>query len=161
MRGSESVNFATSTSYAAFVCGLWLGCRANPPEVPVRVCQPGPCTCDADACVCPDSGDCEIDCVGDCSMKCEGAQACDFVCAGPSCFVECTGSELCDVTIEVRGEVRSSGSGDCEITCTGPCRRVRGSGFCGLACSPDDPGETLMPSECTDGRTACGPCPDA
>lgn len=145
---------------ATATLGFWWGCESGGGTVGAAQCDSDPCICEVPECICPKNGDCDIECVEDCALRCEGAQACSFDCAGPDCNVECSGSETCDVTIEIRGTVRCSGAGDCTVTCHGPCLMdCAGSGLCNLACEPDDVGDSLMPHECGDEGVSCGPCP--
>lgn len=80
----------------------------------------GDCECSGEQCVCPATGDCEVECVGHCDLQCAGSGDCYFGC-GEDCLAECTGSGTCFVHVGERSSVRCTGSGDCEIACHGDC----------------------------------------
>jgi hypothetical protein len=141
---------ATLTMLLAFGVGLWVGCN-NDPDV---LCGEGHCECEANACICPDSGDCDIECTADCDLQCAASGNCLFAC-GDDCITECTGSGNCEIDVGAGSLVRCTGSGNCDVVCHGECKvECPGSGECLVTCVDDVDGAY---QEC-DGGHACGPC---
>lgn len=119
--------------------------------------------CTGASCVCTSGGDCELDCVADCSLQCAGAGTCDFIC-GADCDVACTGSGPCIVDVGDDSAVNCTGSGGCDVACHGDCNvSCPGSGVCIVRCEPGaictiDRCEVV--TSCPDGVAVCGgPCP--
>src|SRR5690606_9937169 len=54
----------------------------------------GDAVCQGSECQCPGSGDCQVDCRGDCDLACAGSGDCDFLC-GDGCETTCSGSGEC------------------------------------------------------------------
>jgi hypothetical protein len=118
-------------------------------------CEDGHCACSGDACVCPSTGDCAIECEEDCELTCAGSGDCSFGC-GEGCLAECTNSGNCAVAIGEQASARCLGAGDCDVRCSGACSvACLGSGDCDLTCLGDAPG----PMQCRDATHACGGCP--
>lgn len=133
----------------AFVLGAWVGCHDDVDAA----CEDGHCECSGNDCICPASGNCDIECTADCNLQCAGSGDCAFAC-GDGCVAECTGSGNCLVDVGEGGVVRCSGPGDCDIVCHGACTvECPGSGECALACDGEQ-----GPLECGD-ALACGACP--
>jgi hypothetical protein len=124
----------------------------------------GMCQCTGAECVCPDQGDCAVDCIDMCDLQCAGAGNCDFQC-GPMCLASCTGSGACTVSAGDESTVACPGSGGCDVTCTGDCTvQCPGSGECDVHCPQ---GSTCNLEQCSgavqscaDGLNVCnGVCP--
>lgn len=120
--------------------------------------------CRGSDCVCPSSGDCRIDCAGECDLRCAGSGACDFSC-GDDCDVACTGSGPCAVSIGDAGDVACTGSGGCDVACGGDCAiDCPGSGACIARCEPGFTCTLQCPegaASCPDGVQVCNrPCPN-
>ena len=126
----------------------------------------GACECEADACICPSTGDCAVDCIGDCDLQCAGSGDCDFHCVD-GCLAACTGSGHCLVDVGDDSAVDCTGSGGCEVICHGDCSvACPGSGECVVHCDPDLEAACDFDScsgsvvECPDGVLVCnGDCP--
>jgi hypothetical protein len=146
---------STVRCLAALAVGIWLGCHDDDVNAD---CEDGHCECAGNDCICPQSGDCDIECTEDCDLQCAGSGNCAFSC-GVDCAVDCTGSGNCEIAVDDASTIRCSGAGNCDIVCYGPCViDCPGQGDCLLTCDPDDDEEPLAPTECGDNRRACGPC---
>lgn len=140
---------------AAFALGTWLGCHN---DEPYANCEDGHCECAGNDCICPASGDCDIECTDDCDLQCAASGNCAFSC-GVDCLAECTGAGNCEIAVDDNSVVRCTGSGNCDIVCYGPCViDCPGQGDCALTCDPDDDEPLEGPIECGDHRSACGAC---
>jgi len=86
-------------------------------------------------CDCPDTGDCNVECVGDnCDLECTGSGSCDLMC-GTNCDIQCTGTGDCVLDLEHNSSVVCSGSGNCDILCRGSCViYCTGTGSCTAQC---------------------------
>jgi hypothetical protein len=145
------VDRAMLTMLLAFGTGLWVGCRDDHPDA---ICEDGHCECEGNDCICPDSGDCDIECTADCALQCAASGNCIFAC-GDDCVTECTGSGNCEIDVGARSLVRCTGSGNCDVVCHGECTvECPGNGDCALSCVDDDGAY----NECENGDRACGPC---
>jgi hypothetical protein len=119
--------------------------------------------CRGSACVCPSSGDCNVNCLGDCNLQCAGSGACGFTC-GAGCVSACTGSGPCGVEVGAGSMISCTGSGGCDVICHGNCTiRCPGSGECAGACAPDSPGCVIeiqqcngQVNQCAAGAKVCG-----
>jgi hypothetical protein len=124
----------------------------------------GACECTGSSCACPDSGDCLVDCVGDCDLQCSGSGNCDFAC-GAGCVASCTGSGDCLVAVGDDSSVSCPGQGGCDVRCAGDCSvSCPGSGVCTVDCEPGSvceiSGCNSAPASCPDDIQVCGgPCP--
>lgn len=138
------------TMLLAFGMGLWVGCR----EEPDVYCEDGHCECEGSDCICPASGDCDIECTADCDLQCAASGNCTFAC-GDACVTACTGSGNCTIDVGAGSLVRCTGSGNCDVVCHGECTvECPGQGDCALTCVDDVEGAY---QNC-DGHQACGPC---
>jgi hypothetical protein len=124
----------------------------------------GACECSGSDCVCPESGDCFIDCVDDCDLQCAGSGDCDFVC-DDFCTATCSSSGECIVSMGDDSTASCTGSGDCDIHCNGDCAvACPGSGVCTVWCEPGfdctlDPCSSNLQT-CPDDVLVCGgSCP--
>lgn len=143
---------ASLTMLLAFGVGLWVGCHDD--HHPDALCEDGHCECEGNACICPDAGDCDIDCTADCDLQCAGSGDCAFAC-GDGCVSACTGSGNCEIEVGAGSLVRCTGSGNCDVICHGECTvECPGSGDCAVTCVDDVEGAY---QECDRGH-ACGPC---
>jgi len=148
--GSASALRAFATLFALASFAL-VGCEGS-------ACE-GDCVCRGAECACPSSGDCRVDCAGDCDLACTGSGNCDFTC-GAGCLATCPGSGECLVDVGVGSRVTCTGSGNCDVACAGDCVvECPGSGDCVMRCAPGAVctfERCESPMECPDGVSVCG-----
>ena len=113
-----------------------VGCGGDDPPPPYDNYASGDVECRGTDCVCPSTGNCQLQCVGACNLQCAGSGDCDFSC-DTGCQTACTGSGDCTVRVGDGGVVQCTGSGDCEVFCDGDCTvECPGSGRCIQHCAP-------------------------
>ena len=140
--------------------GAFMGC-GDDEDGRVR----GDAVCSGTECQCPGTGDCEIECRGDCDLACTGSGDCAFSC-GAQCEAACPGSGACIVDVGGASSVSCSGSGGCDVTCRGDCTvDCPGSGPCTVRCAAGSDCELTRCEDvvtCSDGIQVCnGACPEA
>jgi hypothetical protein len=151
MLSVRTILFSAFAAVAGFSVGL--ACARDDAQ-----CE-GACECHGNDCVCPDEGDCALDCTGDCNLHCSGSGSCDFDC-DENCNVRCTGNGPCIIDVGHGSDVTCPGNGLCDVACHGDCNVACSSGTCIVRCLLEDEGAICELEPCSTDITECPDHPD-